>query len=360
VPRKRKTDFFEAIVERRFGWSTCFLCGRRLTERNRRDEHVFPKWLQKRFGLWDEKLTLLNRTTIPYRKLTTPCCLDCNSNHLEPFEKIMSRAVRGGPRQVRALDPYCVFIWLGKIFYGLLYRELFLPWDRAQKKKGSIASKELLREYAMHHLFLQSVRVPLQFLNFFPASILILETQEPKDDPTTAWDFSDNPYTMFIGCRMGKVGIVSVLQDGGAQQSLFPQLKEALSLKLHPIQFREVMATVRYKAMLFNRTPKYIITRDSEGDYKAMQNPLQGYNRRPLFDPWDQRKYVEILALMTGLPIEYLFQPPDRVLTWLKRPGDRARKMPIKLYPWNQHHLDFFRTYRPAPQKGPETNSREG
>jgi hypothetical protein len=58
-PGKRKTDFFQAIVERRFGWSTCFLCGRRLTERNRRDEHVFPKWLQKRFGLLDEKLTLL-------------------------------------------------------------------------------------------------------------------------------------------------------------------------------------------------------------------------------------------------------------------------------------------------------------
>jgi hypothetical protein len=335
MPKQSKTKFFEAIVERRFGWSTCFLCGRRLTERNRRDEHVFPKWLQRRYRLWDEKLILLNRTTIPYRKLTTPCCADCNSKYLEPIEKTMSGAVRAGPRAVRALDPYYVFIWLGKIFYGVLYRELFLPWDRAQKQKGSIVPKWLLKEeYSMHHLFLQSVRVPMRFANFLPASILILETEEPKGDPTTAWDFNDNPATMFIGCRMGKVGLICVLQDGGAQEQLFfPHLKATLPAKLHPVQFREVMAKIRYQGMLFNRIPKYIITEDSEGNFTAIQQPLQGYNRKPLFDPWDQAKYAEILSAVMRRSIEDIFRPPDLVRTWLTAPNGRPVEMPLKRYP---------------------------
>ena len=325
---KRNAHFFEAVLKRRFGRGTCFLCGCRLTTHNRRDEHVFPKWLQKQYELWDENLVLLNGTSIPYRKLTVPCCKDCNSKHLEPFEKIMARAVRKGPRAVRALDPYCVFIWLGKIFYGLLYRELFLPWDRTQKLKGNIAPKWLLKEYAMHHLFLQSVRVPMRFENFFPASILILETEEPKGDPTRAWDFSDNPPTMSIGCRMGKVGIICALQDGGAQQQLhFPQLKKTLPPKLDPMQFREVMAKVRYMARLFNRIPKYFIMKGREGPYTVVQNPLQGYSSKPLFDPWEQAEYVKVLSAMTRIPVEHLFHPPDLVWTWLM--GNQRRVFPI-------------------------------
>lgn len=91
---KHEAHFFEAVLERRFGQSTCFLCGCRLTRHSRRDEHVFPKWLQKQYVLWNKTLVLLNGTTIPYRKLTVPCCKNCNSKHLEPFEKIMARAVR--------------------------------------------------------------------------------------------------------------------------------------------------------------------------------------------------------------------------------------------------------------------------
>jgi hypothetical protein len=33
-------------------------------------EYVFPKWLQLEFGLTKKRIQLLNRTTIPYRKLT--------------------------------------------------------------------------------------------------------------------------------------------------------------------------------------------------------------------------------------------------------------------------------------------------
>ena len=329
MAKKTETDFFDAVVKRKFGFSTCFLCGCRLGRKNRTNEHVIPKWVQKKFKLKDQKLNLLNGTTIPYRQLTIPCCRTCNNKHLQPIEKRMSRAADQGPKEVRALARHDVFIWLGKMFYGLLYRELFLPWDRAGNYNAKITSKALLKQYEMHHLFLQFVRLPMRFMGFFPASILIVNTHE-TDDPRMGWDFRDELRTMCIACRVGKVGFIGVLQDGGAQEPMFQLLKLARR-KLHPIQFDEVIAKVTYKAMLFNRVPKYIIV---DGNPKTViQAPLGGFSDKPIFDDWNQEHYAKILCQITGVPMEHLFHPPDQVLTWLRNPDGSSTSMPLRKFP---------------------------
>jgi hypothetical protein len=330
MTKTQNSDFFDAVLKRKFGFSTCFLCGCRLGQKNRADEHVIPKWVQRKYKLANQQLHLLNRTTIPYRQLTIPCCFTCNNKHLQPLEKRMSRAVALGANAVRALDHHDLFLWLGKMFYGLLYRELFLPWDRAGKTKGRIADKALLKQYEMHHLFLQSVRIPMQFVDFSPASILVVSTQEP-DDVRLAWDFRDELNTMCIACRMGSVGLVAVLQDGGAQMPLFPLMK-LRRRKLHPVQFTEVIAQVTYKAMLFNRTPKYII---ADGDQKktVMQMPLGGLSGKPLYEDWNQGQYAQILCQITGVPMEHLYHPPDQVMTWLRNPDGKAKSLPLRRYP---------------------------
>jgi len=215
------------------------------------------------------------------------------------------------------------------MFYGLLYRELFLPWDRAGKTKRKITSTNLLKRYRMHHLFLQSVRIPMRLMDFSPASILIVSTQEP-DDIRLGWDFRDELNTMCIACRMGAVGLVAVLQDGGAQMPLFPLMK-LRRRKLHPIQFTEVIALVTYKAMLFNRTPKYVIV---DGEPKTvMQMPLGGLSGKPLFEDWNQEHYAQILCQITGVSMENLYHPPDQVMTWLRKPDGSNRRFSLTRYP---------------------------
>lgn len=329
MAKQRQNDFFDAVLKREFGFSTCFLCGCRLGTKNRSDEHVIPKWVQKKFRLANQQLHLLNGTTIPYRQLTIPCCYTCNNKHLQPIEKRMSVAIEQGAKGVRAMERQDVFVWLGKIFYGLLYRELFLPWDRAGNTKAKITSKPLLRKYEMHHLFLQSARVPMRFMGFFPASILIVSTQEPVD-PRLGWDFRDELRTMCIACRVGNVGLVAVLQDGGAQEPLFPLMKLARR-KLHPNQFTEVIARVTYKAMLFNCVPKYVI---SDGNLKTVvQSPLGGLSGKLIFDDWNQEHYAQILCQITSVPMEDLFHPPDQVLTLLRNPDGSSKSMPLKRFP---------------------------
>lgn len=68
----------------------CFLCGE--TDKNLTKEHIFPKWLLKKYNLYDKKIKiLLNETTISYRNLTIPCCLDCNGKYLSIIEDKMKK-----------------------------------------------------------------------------------------------------------------------------------------------------------------------------------------------------------------------------------------------------------------------------
>ncbi|MCC1498074.1 hypothetical protein [Alcanivorax sp. 1008] len=96
---------------------TCFVCsGPAETE-----EHIIPKWLQRQYALWDQKLSLPNRTTITYKHLKIPCCFDCNNNVLSQLET----KVKSGTATDEEL-----WKWAAKIHFGLLRKDDFLEWDR--------------------------------------------------------------------------------------------------------------------------------------------------------------------------------------------------------------------------------------
>ena len=327
---KAPESLFEAVLKRRFGKSTCFLCGKRLGSKNRADEHVISKWVLERYDLWNEDLTLLNRTSIPYRQAVIPCCYDCNNQHLQTIEKAMSEAVEGGPDGVKALDHHSLFLWCGKIYYGLLYRELSLKRDRASRSNQTIINREFLQMYQMHHFFLQSARVPMNFCDFHPASIMVFETQEPVN-PKLKWDYSDN-HNLFFSCRMGRVGIIAFLQDGGAQRGFFPYFDEYKTFALHPLQFQEIVAKCFYKSLLFNRTPKYIMVNDDP--ILVMQLPLGGFSNKPLYDEWSQEHYAFTLSRITGIPMEQIYYPPDKVMSWLRNEDGSLKHFDSYTMPW--------------------------
>lgn len=60
---------------------TCVFCGEDLAFAGRTMEDVFPKWLQREYGLADQNLVLINGTTARYSQLTVPACAQCNNVH---------------------------------------------------------------------------------------------------------------------------------------------------------------------------------------------------------------------------------------------------------------------------------------
>ncbi|MBU1882323.1 hypothetical protein KKA08_09810, partial [bacterium] len=188
-----------------------------LNTSNHSVEHVFPRWLQERFDLKDQRITLMNGSTIQYMKLTIPCCKKCNNDYLSPIEERVKIAVLSGYDATEQLDDLTLFIWLGKIFYGLICKEYFLPMDRKNKQEGCIADERIMEELRMHHLFLQSVRINFDFKLFFPASILVFPLKCP-DNISGQFNFRDNILGFSISMQLGDVGIIAALQDCGTQK----------------------------------------------------------------------------------------------------------------------------------------------
>lgn len=309
-----------------FGRDFCFLCGVVLPADRNTDEHVIPKWIQERYNLWNQKLTLLNSTTIPYRQLTIPCCQTCNNVHLGKIEAEMQKACDAGPEAVQALPAETLFIWAGKILYGLLYREHLLPWSRRDEEAGPIVPAELLERFRLHHQFLQAARVPFEFITGVPASVFAYRTMEPSD-VRMRFDYWDNIMALGISIRVGKVGIVVCLQDGGAVRYAFDDYYETFQkLNLHWMQFAEITAKIFYDLSRFNRVPKFMLV-DGDDKVQVAMNPLGGLSGKPLFNDLDIEEYAATLAHVSRFPRQLIEPEPRRVMRWLQDSNGNLKQM---------------------------------
>jgi len=319
--RRRRADEpppFSLSSERKFGPRICFLCARRIAAAAASGEHVVSNWVQREFKLHNEELVLQNGTAIKYGILKIPCCKLCNTRHLNKIETEVAAAVRSGAEAVSKLDPVRLFVWLGKTFYGILYKELFLDLDRRAKRKGRIATRKMLRELTVLHYLLQSARVPMTIaaapgIRFPLGSIFIYELQKP---PLLAHQFNlrDTLVGSAISMQLGKVGIIACFKDAGIIRECVEDIHEKLTPHaLHPIQFAEVTANVFACAVHQQRSVRYATTTTKMG-IEVTLLPRGGLSREPFFREWDQDTYARFLAAYTYQPFEFV--RPDAQTTW--------------------------------------------
>lgn len=334
---------FTAITNHEFSENVCFLCGEALTLDNRADEHVIPKWIQGKYELWDQQIHLLNGTLIPYRQLTIPCCNECNNVALSQIESKVRLAVEEGFDAVVALDPQTLFIWLGKIFYGMLYRELFLLMDRRSPNLGSIMSSEHMERYQMHHYFLQSCRVPMELESAdaaYPWTIYIFPIQE-TDDCKAGWDFRDDIVNDALFIRLGGIGMLAAFDAGAIAVDSGVSFSRYSEYKLHPLQFEELGAAFFYKASLLDRIPKYVVS-ERDKQCKVLVLPIAGLSSKPVFREWDMSSYAQMLSIFTGAPLPQLMPEPEKVVTWLRQANGEFLYLDVK--------DNLYRGYHPAPE----------
>jgi hypothetical protein len=145
------------------------------------------------------------------------------------------------------------------------------------------------------------------------------------------WDLIDNVDTQFIACRLGRVALFALLGDGGAQQNFEDEYDDIKDMPLHPIQFRELCARFSYRSTLATRTPKYFTIQGTP--HEVHQIPLGGFSLEPLFKDGNAEGYARCLQHYTELPLESIFEPPDKVATWLRKPTGEPNFMNVADYP---------------------------
>jgi len=325
-----------------YGWhdafldgDRCFLCGTKFDDKLRTPEHVIPKWLQRRFDLWDEPITLVNGSQMPYRNATVPACAECNTEALNPLETEISAAFEAGRAGVERLPPKRLWQWLLKLSYGLIRIEYRLPADRSNPDGGVIGRADpaghrlAVTAGAFAHLYLQSVIGRTTVTPRHPmASLFIFDTQRPSAR-RGQFDLTDMIYPgPLIAVRIGSVGLVAMTTDLGALEFLgVPGLNEAAALDLHPLQFREVVARVIYGAHL--REPGTAVYVEQTGPaHRRVTISHSWTDDPPRQRLWDDEMgiYARILEGIQAsvphlrVPREGL-QAPERCPTW---PFDEA------------------------------------
>jgi hypothetical protein len=320
-------NFYSPFDNMVFSYDYCFLCGKKLKIKTA--EHVFPKWLMNKFELWDQKITLLNKTKIYYRNLTIPCCEECNNMYLSKIEKKIKDIYNEGFNKLLGEDELLIYQWIGKIYYGLLFRELSLLIDRKNPAMGNIMNKELLYEFKTFHGFLQSIRIPLLFEDFTPWSIFILKLH--IDNRLDPFDYRDSFPCMTFSIRMGNIGIIACLEDNGVQNEMFGDYYRKLQkIKLHPIQFDELFAKVTYKSSLLNRVPKYMaVLPENEKDVTRVNKlPLQGLSLNPIYNNWNQKEYSMVLEFYLQnytINKNKFYWEPDQVISFIEDEQNRIK-----------------------------------
>ena len=307
-------DPFEQMT---FTYDRCFLCGKLLNEANNSREHVIPKWLQKKFDLWNRQLVLLNGTSIRYKDLTIPCCKDCNNAMSKSIEKPIREGVRKGYLEFVKIDPCVIFQWLNKISYGFLFKELSLRAQIKNTDSEPIWKAEYLKERKMQYLFLRSIISNTSYVNN-PWSILLFRINPAEAEPY--WSY-ENPFVRIFCIRMNDIGIIAHLMDNGYNQGYFMQfedMRELLDKTLHPIQFAEISARLYYKASLFYREPWYTtVFNENQNPGIIISHGISG----EAFDDWNQEKYAQILTYfweIWGLKFEDVYRGNDFVLSYLR------------------------------------------
>jgi hypothetical protein len=139
------------------GDECCFLCG---TSNTITQEHVFPKWLQQRYNLWNQTIELLNGSTINYRRLKIPCCSTCNNEDLSRLESMIASGVTTGYEACLGIGERSFYLWVGKLFFGILRKEIQLAANRARPDDGPILPADVLERFSNLHRFLQGITSP--------------------------------------------------------------------------------------------------------------------------------------------------------------------------------------------------------
>jgi hypothetical protein len=275
----------------------CFLCGSAVDGETRTREHVFPKWLLNRHGIWNARMTLLNGSLIPYSQLTVTCCKTCNGMHLSQLESEVASAFAGGPHHVRLLPEERLYLWLAKFYYGLVFRELNLAVDRRTNQGRTIVSDDILRGYAVHHLLLRRILGKVTW-NTSPGSIFIFDAMDSTDSAAT-FDYFDAFDGPFVSIRTGSTFVAAFLQDFGAVPRLgvenSPQVRAARSVALHPFQCIELTAFFYTVLKLRERPPKFTVgKRDDKFDLMVL--PQGGLSGRSPFADWDPELYANVFS----------------------------------------------------------------
>jgi hypothetical protein len=301
-----------------FGERQCFLCGAP-TVPPQDAVPVFAEWLMSRYNLHERQIKLLDMSIVRYQDLHIACCPSCRTRHVEPLEARVEEAAVQGLPGLRALDEQTLFLWLGKMFYGILVTELLTELNPLARPQYPLAENaQLFRRFQAFFQPFQALRIPMEYEDFVPGSIFLLEVDPREDDLPFAYD--DDLSTITFSIKLDNALLVACLVDNGIIGQAMRRVYQDAQRPLHPVQAAEFKARVYYAAYLLNVVPDYFPRTPRPGDTTVVLDTLIDDVTGEIFNPWDNRAYGQSLLEMWKrwqIPNEEIMRDPSQPLSFL-------------------------------------------
>jgi len=270
----------------------CVVCDENRTT----EEHIIPKWLQRKHGLWQQQLNRPNGTSMDYGKLTVSLCEVCNSNHFSKLENLISALdwskTASAPETSLALQ-----LWVTKIYYFLqLFEQSKTVHDPVHGNRSLVSSEDIFNAHLLQ-IILKQVGSPtlLEQPLKDPASLWIFECSED-------WDPSEFMYASSSGqniicLKISSKVLFAIVGDWG-------QYKMAGALgwidsPVDSLMFYEIFILLQYLVEKNGISTSFGFMSQADGqDPKLFPIPIQAHDLNICvyddYGPFRQAKFDEL------------------------------------------------------------------
>lgn len=312
--------FADMIFEEQF----CFLTGDLTAEKMT----VYPQWLMDHFKFGDDRIEMMDKSkSYHYKDLMLPCSPRVKKA-FEDLEKKVQDAYTKGFEGISALPEQTLFLWTGRMVYGMLYYEMRYETERLLKRGENFDLAPALRErFGNFHLMMQSLVEDVTFSGKKPWSIAVFPLKYSED----IFSYRDDTVNLLFQFGVNGFGIIACLQDNGIigekQEEILEKMK---GYTLHPVQFEELFARFHYSDYILQYKPEYkIICENSRVTIEAL--PITPKENRPVFGFWDEDIFAQLLSnywSVYGIQREDILKFQKPPLSFLENPYTKEFILP--------------------------------
>lgn len=295
----------------------CFMCRVELTKETASQEHIYPKWILKKYNMFDQALTLPNKTKMPYRQWKVQCCKNCNGIRMSEIESQIVKSVSEGIESVKSINEELIVWWLLKLYYAKIYKEAQLKKDVSKPYLGQLIDIELFEKYNNIFVYLSELYKGFKFQDPKPYDLYIFKTKEE-----VKFDYIDDTVSNTVYMRLDSIIFVCCFNSFGIPQMQCQHLVDILNKlpKIHYIQALEIFAKVTYFNRLYKKDVKHSYYIDESG--VNIKTKILDINEYEKFDFYNCNSLIKEVFELRGIKTTNEFMPESLMTLIVKSNGE--------------------------------------
>lgn len=303
-----KLNSKEDVFEKEDLFNKCIMCREEMKEETK--EHIFPRWLQKKYSLETQRMTLPNGTTMKYNQILVPCCKTCNGGIMSQWEMKIQNAVDAGYEEFIKIDSNVIAWWVYKIYYSKLVKESQLKKDIRDPFSVKMIEEELLQKYNNIYMVMSNLIKGFSYEGFVPYEIYIFKT-----DDEIPFDYCDDVITHTVYMKLGDILLVCSLDCYNIYTIQYKRELEILKKNesVHPLQAFELFAKMVYfrHHYGFNTVENYVI--DSNGC--RMKTEVTDLTQIKEFDLKEEHELLTNIFKLRGFDVSEIKYEEGKVIS---------------------------------------------